>query len=81
MKNINLKDLKILVNDLSNEIYLAQIDKDLGDGLIQSTNKINITQYVINAVMKHAYLSTGKDSKGIEWESKVGTLTFRKKEE
>lgn len=70
---INLNQFKIVVSDLSNEIYLVQ-ENTIYD------NKINITQDVINATMKHAFLSTDDDSKGIEWESKVGALTFRKKD-
>lgn len=79
MLNINSKKLKIIVSELSNEIYLVQ-ESDQGNGTFICADKINITQDVINAIMKHAFLSTDDNSKGVEWESKVGTLTFRKKD-
>lgn len=77
---INLNQFKIVVSDLSNEIYLVQKNNKGNNDISIYDNKINITQDVINATMKHAFLSTDDDSKGIEWESKVGILRFRKKD-
>ena len=76
----NLDDIKLMVSPLSDKIYLGQIDKTLGCGLVFSDNKKEITDEFFTAFIKFCLNNVSKDGRGVEWDLDVGKLTFIKKE-
>ena len=69
-----------IFSQLGNAVaVLAEVNKKLDNGMLMATNKKDITNIFFDRMIKYC-LAESEDSKGIEFETKAGTLTFRKKE-
>jgi hypothetical protein len=77
MKMPRIDDLKIWVSPLTNEIYAGYLSKR-GNAAI-ATTKVNVSSQVMATVMQRLDQEAG-ESKGMEYTSKAGTLTWRRKE-
>ena len=77
---INLDNVNLIMDIDNKRVFLAEVDKKLDNGILMATNKKDITNIFFDRMIKYC-LAESEDSKGIEFETKAGTLTFRKKEE
>ena len=82
-KKKNLDDIKLMISPLSNNIYIGQVENKVGEGLIFSDNKKDITSDFFDMMIRYCLASCEEEGykKGIEWGTKAGTLRFTKKVE
>ena len=74
-----LDDVQLMFDSFEGNIYIGQVQKKLGDGLIFSDNKKEITQDFLNMMMR--YCSETCAGKILEWDSGIGTVRFTPRED